>query len=679
MRVHRLIFIISLILLSALLPLAISPADASFEAIPTTTTPPVIDGNVSDISEWLDSGNFTINFGGPHSIDANLYFTTNDTHMFILMNYTTEYYAPVNTTIPEPYNVTIENGSDPYDVLVTPTYNNQTHDWWAIVFDNNLDARDWKETNTPDDALTINRYFNESADARLYNDVSILNNTLDVLNKTLYNDTLLEDTNVLINGTNDVVSSMNYTTAVDSDLTTVTIELVKPLYSTDENGSDYDYDTTRAISFNVYFWENKTNHFANTSDLFAHSYSSDWLAYYAPLDEEVYLATQPINCSMSIDLRGVPAADKVHYNSFINSLLLYNYDIGQIGSDITLEALESANLTILIVNTHAYTGAEISAIHDYIRFGGQLMIIVGSKGQANADDLLDDLGISTVSSPVLATGENDIGLTKFTANLSNTLPFMNEATSFTNESTRTVTISNVTALNLTLMDEQTLFEQKYSYHSFLDVFPGLFVDQDSNGSYNSVEDMTLNANYSLGAVFEFYFGGRVSVFSSLDLFGSNFFDTDNLDLFYRMMQWNAKFIDETETQLKEVTPNVLKYNEEAYFEANVTFKDGLVFENAIVTVEIYRSGSLVDSFELTETDGIYSGYGVMNYTGAINVKVVAYQAGYGYSSSDSYPVLVEKLDHGKNTPSALMVIIALANIGIVILFGLRFAVFRKSE
>ena len=139
---------------------------------------------------------------------------------------------------------------------------------------------------------------------------------MDILNRTLYNDTLLEDTNTLINGTNDLISSMNYTTAVDSDLTTVTIELVKPLYnSADENGSDFDFALTRALSFKVFFWENKTNYFSNTSDLFAHSLSSDWLAYHAPLNEDVYLATQPINSSISIDIRGVPSAEKIYYNS----------------------------------------------------------------------------------------------------------------------------------------------------------------------------------------------------------------------------------------------------------------------------------------------------------------------------------------------------------------------------
>ncbi|MHA1912410.1 MAG: hypothetical protein ACTSYA_12035 [Candidatus Kariarchaeaceae archaeon] len=681
MRVHRLIFIISLILLSALLPQAISPADASFEAIPTTTTPPVIDGNVSDSSEWLDSGNFTIKFGGPHSIDANLYFTTNDTHMFILMNYTTEYYASVNATIPEPYNVTIENGTEPsYNITVVPTYNNQTHDWWSIVFDNNLDSLDWEETTTPDDALIINRYFNESADAQLFSDVSILNNTIDVLNKTLYNDTLLEDTNTLLNGTNDLISSMNYTTAVDSDLTTVTIELTKPLYnSADENGSDFDLAVTRALSFKVFFWENQTNYFANTSDLFAHSLSSEWLGYHSPLYEDAYLATQPVNSSISIDLRGISTAERVYYNSFVNSLLINNYDVGQIGSDITLDALNSANLTILIVNTHAYTADEVSAIYDYVRFGGQLMIIVGSKGQTNADNLLEDLSISTVSS-VLLLGENDTGIPEFTADLTDTLPFMNELTSFTNGTIGSVTVSNVTALNLTLMDEQTLFEQKYSYHSVMDVFTGLFIDLDDNGSYNAAEDMLLNANYSLGAVFELYFGGRISIFSSLDLIGRNFYDTDNYDLFFRMMQWNAKFIDETVTHFEIVTPNVLEYHEEAYFEANVTFKDGLVFANAIVTAEIYRAGNLVDSFILTEdAPGNYAGLAVMNFTGVLSVKIVTYQTGYGYSSSDFYPVLVEILDYERNAPNALMVIIGLANIGIVILFGLRFAVFRKSE
>ena len=89
---------------------------------------------------------------------------------------------------------------------------------------------------------------------------------------------------------------------------------------------------------------------------------------------------------------------------------------GQIGSDLTLNALNSANFTILIVENHAYTSDEISAIHDYVRYGGRLMIIVGPKGQANADNLLSELDISTVSSPVMVTDVDDVGDLNYTAN-----------------------------------------------------------------------------------------------------------------------------------------------------------------------------------------------------------------------------------------------------------------------
>ena len=125
--------------------------------------------------------------------------------------------------------------------------------------------------------------------------------------------------------------------------------------------------------------------------------------------------------------------------------------------------------------------------------------------------------------------------------------------------------------------------------------------------------------------------------------------------------------------------NVLSVGEESFVEATVTYNDGIVFENVIVTVEVYRTGSLVESSILTETSpGNYSGSVKIGYSGVLNVKVVAYKAGYGYSSSDLYPVLAEKVDHERSPPNFLIVVIALANIGVVVLFGMKFALHRKK-
>ena len=146
------------------------------------------------------------------------------------------------------------------------------------------------------------------------------------------------------------------------------------------------------------------------------------------------------------------------------------------------------------------------------------------------------------------------------------------------------------------------------------------------------------------------------------------------------MQWNSKLRDESMTELTLVTPNVLVVDENAYFEANVTYNGDVAFDNATVVVEIYRYGSLIDSFELVEvTPGTYAGSANMNYSGVLDAKVVSYKTGYGYSSSDFYPLLVEMADHERNAPNGLMVLIALANIGIVVLFALRFAVFRNKD
>ena len=179
-------------------------------------TDPIVDGDLESYEgEWENATVYTSEFGKNH-IPVEIKVQANLTHLFIGFSYTSSVYVPINTTIP-----------------IGDSYNNESHTWFVLVFDNNYDRLTGSELS-PDDCVAINYRIEGAQD-------SYINGTDDI-------NSLILDLNV--SGEENSYSAL---TEYEDDFHDhiVSVELVKELKSEDKMGNDVDLSPSDTMSFEL--------------------------------------------------------------------------------------------------------------------------------------------------------------------------------------------------------------------------------------------------------------------------------------------------------------------------------------------------------------------------------------------------------------------------------------------
>ena len=225
--------LIGILLFSNILVNNVAMADNHILPQVPDSAAPVIDGNIT-AQEWNSTVTFQTTL---HDKDTTVFVTTNSTHLFIGFNISTTDFTPVNNTVPT-FAPSVEN--------YTLGYNNATHDWFALVLDNNIDqaaAGDSIATSaSPDDAVIIDQYRQGAYDGFINGTEMFTPDNSSLTYTGPDNSTTIDGAG----GTNDVVTQRNTTS------NQVIYEVAKPYSKIDEAGNDFLLSKLGILQFSIY-------------------------------------------------------------------------------------------------------------------------------------------------------------------------------------------------------------------------------------------------------------------------------------------------------------------------------------------------------------------------------------------------------------------------------------------
>ena len=145
----RMLFILSVLILCSFTTINTSANDYILPVVNSDNSP-IVDGNITR-SEWNSSVSYETTL---HGIDATIYVVANDSHLNIGFNMSSDTFNSVNDTL---------------SINSTIGFNNDTHDWFAIVIDNNLDkefsSSSYGTSMSPDDVIVIDQHKSGAYDA----------------------------------------------------------------------------------------------------------------------------------------------------------------------------------------------------------------------------------------------------------------------------------------------------------------------------------------------------------------------------------------------------------------------------------------------------------------------------------------------------------------------------------
>ncbi len=611
----------------------------------TNTSLPVIDGNETSFSqEWVNASKIFINVGGKDGFNGELYTQINGTHLFVMLNFTHEY-IPVNDTVP--------TGS-------SLPYNNATHDWFAFEFDNDLRRNDYGTKDSPHDLVILNQYNTSAVDGFVY------------LNETDDQPVVFSD--VSNNGQNNTAGTIgNITTYYDKK---TIIEFYKEINSNDTNGHDVNIFDQLIISFRVLAWLNQSSTFNSSTAL-----TSSWVNYRINETGTGFSINPVSNMTVYLDTRG--ANNYNDLKGFITLVKSYGIQLeNYTGNDITLDDLNSKNLTILFLGDYNYKDDEITSYTEYFQNGGHLVVFVENKLSDSAKKLLQNFKLSLITGTILFGNVNNNGTDNIVENISNTnitVPFFKGASPTTDKKINSLLLP-AAGLNTTdLKSTNKLFGQHYLSYDLLPIPNNVFLDLNENNYHDANE--TRPANLSLAIGLDLEYGGRLTIFSTSELVEKlSVLAEDNEYFLIRFIPWAAKFngflniantttdkFDYKQGDQISIFTNVFKNNNDSNTQ-NVTVE--ILFEQAGVVLETLKM-----SFNNT-SNATYNHYLFTSLTGKLkdvkgflNIHVKAYQNGWGFAHQTT-TIMIERIPPTFNQVNPWLIITFAIMVLIVVLLAL---------
>ncbi len=609
-------------------------------------TVPIIDGNLeSYVGEWKNAVEYSATFGDSNSVAIKV--KANSTHLFMVINYISYTYVTVNTTIP-----------------IDADYNNQTHSWYAIIFDRNFDHK-YGSDLTPDDIVLINYRVNGSQDAFLNGQA---------------NDSLVIDTDN--NGYEDTYANVSIDTNI-IDEHNITIEFTKKLNSLDNKGHDISLKQSDTLPFALMVFENETALFNET---IINSAVTDWQILVL---ESLYSTFSYIE-----DIAKLNVTTYISDSSFTaeENLTSIHYLLDTLGMNTTLHNsntyytitssnLEHVNLFILVGSQVDLSDDEIEALRSYVASGGNLLVLGDQReSQSTINLLLRNFGMELYNYTLFNEITNNSSLILETDNFAD-IPYLVQPMEFTNQTVNTIDYFG-TAINFTDGDGESiyLFQEGdlYPVASFIGDY---YIDADENGEFNSTLDVGLNETTVVQAALELQRGGKVLACASADIFNASYIVSRNVKaLLLREVSWMLDFqfrihyddfsiLDTSTVKGDDINVSISVYGDESAILSDV--------QVWVVATELKIE---TDKGNLTALEDGTSFYGAIvpeNVKGAYtDITIRMHQRGYGYTETEFIEVYIDLATDSSLPLNVLTFIIFLIAIGVAV-FGT--IVLRKTK
>ena len=371
-------------------------------------TPPVIDGDLESYTgEWENATIQLNSFGvGPSRITLTIRVQTNVTHLFMGISYVSSIFVPINTTIP-----------------IGDSYNNESHTWFAIIFDNNFDERIGYSDDTADDVLLVN-YRQEGAQDAYINGTTTNSMVLD-LNMT---------------GQENTDSALS-TELDDFNDYIVSYEVVKELDSKDTIGKDISVKEGEPLRYMFIVHQNDTAIYNHT---IIDNKITGWNTikletvhdYFSYIDElsDINILIYVSDSSNTVERNLTNIVTLIRAYGFNESVKKASE-----GFEITYDRMKNMDLVILIGSHIDLTRDEIDDMRYYVATGGSLYVLGDTiDHDSKINNLLSNFGFQTYNDTLYS---KDIGINstiEFDMNDMLDLPYFTETNILTNQSIDTI-------------------------------------------------------------------------------------------------------------------------------------------------------------------------------------------------------------------------------------------------
>ena len=612
-------------------------------------TVPIIDGNLeSYVGEWKNAVEYSATFGDSNSVAIKV--KSNSTHLFMVINYISYTYVTVNTTIP-----------------IDADYNNQTHSWYAIIFDRNFDHKYGSEL-TPDDIVLINYRVNGSQDAFLNGQA---------------NDSLVIDINN--SGYEDTYANVSIDTNI-IDEHNITIEFTKKLNSLDNKGYDISLKQSDTLPFALMFFENETALFNET---IIHSAVTDWQI----LELESLYST----FSYIEDIANLNVTTFISDSSFTaeENLTSIHYLLDTFGMNTTLHNsntyytissnnLEHVNLFILVGSQADLSEDEIDALRSYVSSGGNLLVLGDQReSQSTINLLLRNFGMELYNYTLFDEITNNSSLTLDANNFAD-VPYLVQPMEFTNQTVNTIDYFG-TAINFTDGYGESIYQFQEGDLYPVALFSGdYYIDVDENGEFNSTLDVGLNDTTVVQAALELQRGGKVLVWASADIFNASYIvNNDVRTLLLREVSWMLDFQFRIHYDDFNILDTSIVKSDEINVSISVYGDEGAILNDVQVWVVATELKIDTDKGNLTAMEDSISFYGSVvpeNVKGAYtDVSIRMHQRGYGYTETELIEVYIDLTKDTTLPLNVVTLIIFLVSIGLAVVGTLVLRKTKKQE
>jgi len=619
------------------------------------STSPIIDGNLESFEgEWGNATVYNTEFGlGNKALTIRV--LANETHLFMGINYVSSIFIPVNTTIP-----------------IDEDFNNETHTWYAIVFDRNYDKIAGSEL-APDDTIVIN-YRAEGAQDAYINGTKLNSIAMDV------DVTGIENSYANVSEYED-----------DFHNHVVTIEVAKELDSDDEIGNDIDLHSSDSIDFLMIVAENATAVYNRTLlgreiggiDAFTpwkniqfvslHDYFS-YVEDVSELDIIIYVSETKASNIMNLT--------SIHW--FLEQKgVNVTYIVDDEDYEITYRRLSEIDLFILIGPQPNLSNDEIDAISLYIASGGSAYIFADpSSSGGKLNQLLSDFGMEVYDSYLYSFNTDVNSSIIIDVAEIESLPYMTGTNIFTDRDVDEIQFTG-TAINFTTdIGEGRFLYQEGDLYPIINLTGDYYIDTDDNGEFNT-EDITLNYTIVQAGI-ELQRGGRLIVTSSADLLNASYIaERDNKIFFLKQIQWLMKLQNAINFENYVVEDSNIIEGESISVSVTVLGDNETILTDLRAWVVVHELKSDRNNVTLTKHEDNINFNGTIIPEGIVanfvDVSIRLHQRGYGYNETELVEVFLEAVIGNPIRIEVTATIIFVVSIGLAVLGALAVRKYKIPE
>lgn len=625
-------------------------------------TPPVIDGDLESYTgEWENATIQENSFGvGPSRITLTIRVQTNVTHLFMGISYVSSIFVPINATIP-----------------VGDSYNNESHTWYAIIFDNNFDERIGYSNDAADDVALIN-YRQEGAQDAYVNGTATNSLVLD-LNMT---------------GQENTVSALT-TELDDFNDYIVSYEVVKELDSQDTIGKDISVKEGEPLRYMFIIHQNDTalyNHTIIDNKITAwntirletvHDYFS-----YVDDPSEINILVYISDSSSTVERNLTNIATLIRAYGFNESVKKASE-----GFVITYDRMKDMDLVILVGSHIDLINDEIDDMRYYVASGGSLYILGDTTNHdSKINDLLSNFGFQTYNDTLYSKDTGINSTIEIDVNDIINLPYFTETNILTNQTINTIEYQGSAIIfdddNGTLILGERYYQfQEGDLYASINKSGEFYIDLVKNGVFNSSEDISLNVSASIQATLELQRGGKLIAFASADIFNAtNILKADNKYLFLRQIQWllnlqhqisydNFVVEDLTIVEGGNITASITVRGDENSTIADVQVWIVVLELKADINKEFLNSTGDEINFngEIVPASSIRTQF--------VDVSIRMHKRGYGYNETNLIEVFMEPVLNTSIRIDIMALIIFITSIGLAVIGGLaikRFKIIKEE-